>query len=104
MRDVLRWCEFIEGKSKHFSNVRQEDSFRHESTLMNEGAFLFFISRLRTAQDRKYARDLFEDIFGFPMVVNFDPPLFIQNNYAIVGLESIFLSPLGFRKENFRIS
>ncbi|CAM6097712.1 unnamed protein product [Calypogeia fissa] len=54
LRDILRWCELIEGVGEYFSQKQSLECFLD----------VVYLQRMRTKQDRHHVLRLYEEVFG----------------------------------------
>ena len=83
LRDIFRWCELIEKLSLEDRNQNQYQR------ILGEAAYVLFVLRMRSIDDRNAVVAAFRESFGYDMLVETTPQVKIYGNFFAVGGISI---------------
>jgi MoxR-like ATPase len=74
LRDIFRWCELVLALLAQRNTLPQELQSTTDH-LVSEAAYVLFVRRMRTADDRTRLCSDFEAVFGFPLCAVESPAL-----------------------------
>jgi len=94
LRDLFRWKELmIQLRSSYESSTMNPSELAKH--IISEAAYTIFVNRMRTSEDRQKICNLFSQIFGFDLYVDFLPRVSNvkgANNIAVIGGANIPIS------------
>ncbi|KAL2649174.1 hypothetical protein R1flu_017302 [Riccia fluitans] len=79
LRDILRWCELIEGMDKRWS----------PEVLVERFLDVIYLQRMRTKEDRDHLLSVYQDVFGVLPVIDTYPLYRMSPAYLHVGKASL---------------
>ncbi|BBM98800.1 midasin [Marchantia polymorpha subsp. ruderalis] len=75
LRDILRWCELVEGMDKRWSHEALVESFLD----------VVYLQRMRTKDDRHHVLSVYKDVFGVSALIDTYPLFRVSPEHLQVG-------------------
>ena len=89
LRDIFRWCEIIISTGAKGIPTNESLAASSANELVCNAAYILFMLRMRTYEDKHKLSLAFAEVFNFPLRVNINPVLNVANDQIRVGLASI---------------
>jgi MoxR-like ATPase/chorismate-pyruvate lyase len=87
LRDVFRWCELL--KRTHVTLGLQDENGADAHVVLQESAYMLFVSRLRSSEDRTHVERVFQEVFGMPCIADANPPVAFRATFDSEGQLSV---------------